>query len=306
MNPTPDPRSSETTWDRWTTASLVLMPWLSLAASTVIALLRSDRYPGERLGTLALVAVAATWVYAMFSRAPEARREHQARMLVYFVGLLVFASLLMARNPMFFIFAITGFFHAALLRPWPLIVAGVAATSILINTIITGFPWQTVDLWFLYGAIIIIQVVAIGFGTVFGERMSEVNEERRRALKQLEAAVEENVGLQRQLVAQAREAGVLDERARMAREIHDTIAHGLTGIVIQLEAAEQAADRPEEHERHVHNAIRLARESLAKQDDLSMGPDRRSWSGARWRTGWPRGRAVVRDQRCPRGVQGDG
>ena len=113
MNPTPDPRSSETTWDRWTTASLVLIPWLTLAASTAIALLRSDRYPGERLGTLALVAVAATWVYAMFSRAPEPRREHQARMLVYFVGLLVLASLLMARNPMFFIFAITGFFHAA-------------------------------------------------------------------------------------------------------------------------------------------------------------------------------------------------
>jgi signal transduction histidine kinase len=35
-------------------------------------------------------------------------------------------------------------------------------------------------------------------------------------------------------------------------------------IVIQLEAAEPAADRPEEHERHVHNAIRLARESLAE------------------------------------------
>ena len=37
---------------------------------------------------------------------------------------------------------------------------------------------------------------------------------------------------------------MLDERARMAREIHDTIAHGLTGIVTQLEAAEQAEDRP--------------------------------------------------------------
>ena len=31
---------------------------------------------------------------------------------------------------------------------------------------------------------------------------------------------------------------MLDERQRMAREIHDTIAQGLTGIVTQLEAAE--------------------------------------------------------------------
>ena len=76
--------------------------------------------------------------------------------------------------------------------------------------------------------------------------------------------MDENVGLQRQLVAQAREAGVLDERARMAREIHDTIAHGLTGIVTQLEAAEQASDRPDDWRRHVDNAVRLARESLSE------------------------------------------
>ena len=63
--------------------------------------------------TLALVAVAAAWVYAMFTRAPEPRREHRRRMLVYFVGLLALASVLMTRNPLFFIFAITGFFHAA-------------------------------------------------------------------------------------------------------------------------------------------------------------------------------------------------
>ena len=38
-----------------------------------------------------------------------------------------------------------------------------------------------------------------------------------------------------------REAGVLQERQRLAREIHDTLAQGLTGIVTQLEAAAQAA-----------------------------------------------------------------
>ena len=240
------------------------VPYLTLAASTAIALLRADRQPGERLVTLALVAVTLAWVYVMFTRVPEPRREQRGRMVIYFVGLLVLATLLMTRNPMFFIFAISGFFHAALLRPMALIVAGVAATSILINTVITGFPWPTTDLWFLYGAIITIQVIAIGGGTVLGERLAELTEERRQNVARLEAAMEENLGLQRQLVTQAREAGVLDERARMAREIHDTIAHGLTGIVTQLEAAEQAEDRPEARQRHVANAIRLARESLSE------------------------------------------
>ncbi len=237
---------------------------MTLAASTLIALLRPDQEPGERLGTVALAAVAGFWVYVMFTRAPQPRRQWRARMAIYFIGLLALVSVLMLRHPLFFIFAITGFFHASVLRPWPVAVAGVAATSILINTLITGFPWPTTDLWFLYGAIIVIQTIAIGFGTVFGERLSELSEERRQAVAKLEAAMGENVGLQRQLVAQAREAGVLDERGRMAREIHDTIAHGLTGIVTQLEAAEQAVDRPDERERHIGNAMRLARESLAE------------------------------------------
>ena len=55
------------------------------------------------------------------------------------------------------------------------------------------------------------------------------------------------VGIEKaRLFEQTRELAVLEERNRMAREIHDTLAQGFTGIVIQLEAAEQAEeeDRP--------------------------------------------------------------
>ena len=50
----------------------------------------------------------------------------------------------------------------------------------------------------------------------------------------------------------------------MAREIHDTIAQGLTGIITQLEAADQSRDRPADRDRHLDNAKRLARESLTE------------------------------------------
>ena len=50
----------------------------------------------------------------------------------------------------------------------------------------------------------------------------------------------------------------------MAREIHDTIAQGLTGIITQLEAANQAVDRPADRDRHLANAELLARESLTE------------------------------------------
>jgi len=84
------------------------------------------------------------------------------------------------------------------------------------------------------------------------------------ANRRLETTIEENDSLHQRLLAQAREAGTLDERRRMAREIHDTLAQGLTGIVTQLQAAEQAAGDPARWRRHLTSATRLARDSLAE------------------------------------------
>ena len=61
------------------------------------------------------------------------------------------------------------------------------------------------------------------------------------------------------------EMAVLEERNRMAREIHDTMAQGFTGIVLQLEAAEQVFDdEPQEVPGHLVRAKDLARECLGE------------------------------------------
>ncbi len=66
-----------------------------------------------------------------------------------------------------------------------------------------------------------------------------------------------------ELAATARHAGVLEERQRLAREIHDTVAHSLTSVVTQLEAADQAIDeRPGDARRHLDIARRSARDGL--------------------------------------------
>jgi signal transduction histidine kinase len=67
-----------------------------------------------------------------------------------------------------------------------------------------------------------------------------------------------------ELSAQGREAAVVGERNRIARDIHDTLAQGFTGIIVQLEAAEDATRRSLGHEaeQHVVTARNLARESL--------------------------------------------
>jgi signal transduction histidine kinase len=98
--------------------------------------------------------------------------------------------------------------------------------------------------------------------------------ELHKANVELETALAENAGLHAQLLAQAREAGVLEERQRMAREIHDTLAQGLAGILTQLQAAEQASHVPAVSRRHVGNAMDLARESLieARRTVHAVGP----------------------------------
>jgi two-component system NarL family sensor kinase len=79
-------------------------------------------------------------------------------------------------------------------------------------------------------------------------------------------AVSDQVGLALravQLAAEGRELAVLEERTRLAREIHDTLAQQLTAIVLQLEAAEAYAERsPGRAQSMVITARDLARSAL--------------------------------------------
>jgi PAS domain S-box-containing protein len=77
-----------------------------------------------------------------------------------------------------------------------------------------------------------------------------------------------NEALQRATVERMRAeekqlTAVLDERTRIAREIHDTLAQGFAGIIIQLEAAEDVmAENLHTAQKHVVKARQLARDSL--------------------------------------------
>ncbi|MFG3441383.1 sensor histidine kinase [Nonomuraea sp. NPDC047897] len=61
---------------------------------------------------------------------------------------------------------------------------------------------------------------------------------------------------------QSRAVGMLEERARLAREIHDTLAQGFSGIIAQLEAAEQSIDDQRAVRDRIAVAKRVARDSL--------------------------------------------
>lgn len=72
------------------------------------------------------------------------------------------------------------------------------------------------------------------------------------------------------LSRQSREAAVGAERSRMARDIHDTLAQGFTGVILQLEAAKRAIQRRD---------LSKAAERMKRAEDLArvgLGEARRS------------------------------
>jgi signal transduction histidine kinase len=66
------------------------------------------------------------------------------------------------------------------------------------------------------------------------------------------------------LSAQSRQAAVMAERNRMARDIHDTLAQGFTGVIVQLEAARGSLSQSKtaRASEHLDRAGELAREGL--------------------------------------------
>jgi PAS domain S-box-containing protein len=80
------------------------------------------------------------------------------------------------------------------------------------------------------------------------------------------------------LSVESRESAVVAERNRMARDIHDTLAQGFTGVILQLEAAKGAA---------ANNNLPVLFERIEQASDLarsSLGEARRSVQALRPRS----------------------
>jgi signal transduction histidine kinase len=98
-------------------------------------------------------------------------------------------------------------------------------------------------------------LVAIVMGLYFYSIVSE-NRQKRRMIEELQATRDD-------LVRAERQAGILQERQRLAGEIHDTLAQGFTGVILHLEAAELALENDLPKARlHVIQARQTARNNL--------------------------------------------
>ena len=176
-------------------------------------------------------------------------------------------------NPFFAVFACMGYFDAVRLLP-PRPAAARAGLHVVPLTLAGsqsgGLPPRNLIQWVAFAGLFVLNgCLAVGLSHL-GVKEAEKARERAatiealaRANARLEEALEENAALQAQLLVQAREAGVADERRRLAAEIHDTIAQGLAGVITQLQAVGATTD-PELARLRLRRASDLARHSLGE------------------------------------------
>ncbi|WP_170317350.1 histidine kinase, partial [Acrocarpospora corrugata] len=243
-----------------------------LAVSAGLALLTGETSWDYRLAVLGLSALAAGWTLWMVTLHPAWMANGKAAGL-YIAGLVAFVAALGLLSPWFAgFFAFTGYVHSWHLLRGRWRIAGVAATAAAAVTgYFGGLPGPDPAIISSYVLVIVAIVVLVVLVSRFGDMTADQSVRRKKMVDQLaeanaklEETMRENAGLQAQLLLQAREAGAADERQRMAREIHDTLAQGLAGIITQVQAAARAKDDPVEWRRHLDNAARLARDSLAE------------------------------------------
>jgi signal transduction histidine kinase len=90
---------------------------------------------------------------------------------------------------------------------------------------------------------------------------------RQRALR-MTAVEDRAVALEDRLEREA-ELAAADERARIARELHDVVAHGLSLMVVQAEAAEELLERaPDDARERLHRVQDTGRQSLGEMRRL--------------------------------------
>jgi signal transduction histidine kinase len=253
-------------------------PFAVLLASALIDLADpGERVPARLAVTLTLVVVTALWVlWAVVVR--PSWPEQRVPISVYYVGLVLLIGALESQSPAFTGMVVVCYAHALALLPTRWLVLGMGATAV-VSAVATGIVGHQHPATYMFAVSLAIPLLFAGwFVSVLSGRQDRTIEQLEETNQRLITATKENTGLQSQLLAQAREAGVFDERQRMAREIHDTLAQGLAGVLTQLEALERegAGDVPEDWHDRVSRARELTRENLveARRSVQALQPGR--------------------------------
>ncbi|MFJ9120865.1 sensor histidine kinase [Streptomyces sp. NPDC102394] len=252
-------------------------PYGLLFIGLVPALATADPHAGAgkwytAWALLGAAVVLQLWWHSTRPQGPDRRRTPSRAGTAYYAVRWALAFALTWLNPFFAFYAATGYMDADETIPgsrWQRL--GLFASAVTVaGAQAGGMPFHGAVQWLVFLALLAansgLQMVVAHLTEQETRRAHERTEtitELERTNAALQQALDENAALHAQLLVQAREAGVADERRRLAAEIHDTIAQGLTGIIAQLQVVANTPDEKAARE-HVGRAVELARHSLGE------------------------------------------
>lgn len=267
------------------TAALRLCLHGLLAGLLGLVALRAAGDDAPHTTAVVVVTCLMAAVYAAGVLAPAVQpRSRAATLWLTVLGAVWLALLVLSPNALWVAFPL--YFLQLHLLPvrWALPAVAVTALAAITSFVLHG--QETTPGTFigpLLGAAVAVATV-LGYEALFRES------ERRREL------IEELVATREELAVAERTAGTLAERERLAREIHDTLAQGLSSIQLLLRAAERSLPAEGTATAHVRQAREAAQDNLAEArrfvralspPDLEHGSLAAALERLRGRTGSP-------------------
>jgi signal transduction histidine kinase len=244
---------AQQSWDRWkaTWQHVFFAVTLGLAALGAVS---SSGGEGRSAATrLALAGAVGAWYAYWF----VVRRDASPAHLPYLLGAAGLWAVMAAIDPALLwvgaVALIPYCMHRALWSAAAFVVLGIAW---LVQRYLTD---GDVSLTMALGcALVVLTAVTI---CTYIAMLDREGSRRQQLLDQLAAA-------QAELAAAERQAGILAERHRLARDIHDTVTQGFASIAMLLDAA--LADLPPDTPvtRRIGQAMRTARENLTESRRL--------------------------------------
>jgi signal transduction histidine kinase len=198
-------------------------PLIALGVAETVTVIRNFSTPHALLQGLAAGAVFLLWLPLWGSRrTQDPRGKTPLTIAVAIVGSLImgwmltidlrFSIVALAMMPQYFIHLP---FLVAVLGGCPPSLGSEYSHRLEVLASPNEFPW-------VLAVVRSVALLAIGI-----------------SFKLLAIQIEERKRLQTSLASAERKAGMLEERQRLAREIHDTLAQGFASIIVHLERAEQ-------------------------------------------------------------------
>ncbi len=247
-------------WQRWLPLWYGIF-YMMLVFSTVLSQRKEAHASGPFFALLGLSALLGIWYGVCLSPFSAFVRRHLLLSTGYMlIGWGIWFGLtLLDSSYLFLLFGLYPQIFFFRPMPWKIIDAFILAALSLGQQVLA---FRSIESSML---LTLAATVAGILMAIFIEAIIRQSLKQRQLIRELEQT-------RHALVVAERHAGVIEERQRLAHEIHDTLVQGFTSVIMQLEAAEEALpSNTHVLQGHLDQARRTARENLVEARCLVWG-----------------------------------